>query len=125
MVDGRVSCASTPLDLLLPAPPPPLACRVFPCQSPAEVRAGLPTNTDVVAFQCRNPIHRAHYELFIRALDAPNVSGDGVVLVHPTCGPTQVSLWAAPAAAGAAASVAYKGCGTAGGAPPAPLHCQT
>jgi sulfate adenylyltransferase len=63
--------------------------RVFPCQSPAEVRAGLPSKTDVVAFQCRNPIHRAHYELFIRALDAPNVGKDGVVLVHPTCGPTQ------------------------------------
>jgi sulfate adenylyltransferase len=43
----------------------------------------------VVAFQCRNPIHRAHYELFTRALDASNVSSAGVVLVHPTCGPTQ------------------------------------
>lgn len=63
--------------------------RVFPCATPAEVRATLPKNTDVVAFQCRNPIHRAHYELFIRALDAPNVSKTGVVLVHPTCGPTQ------------------------------------
>ena len=37
-----------------------------------------------------NPMRSAHYELFIRALDAPNVSKDGVVLVHPTCGPTQV-----------------------------------
>lgn len=63
--------------------------RVFPCQTPSEVRAQLPKNTDVLAFQCRNPIHRAHYELFIRALDAPNVSKDGVCLVHPTCGPTQ------------------------------------
>jgi len=63
--------------------------RVFPCASPTEVRATLPEKTDVVAFQCRNPIHRAHYELFIRALDAPNVSPEGVVLVHPTCGPTQ------------------------------------
>merc|ERR1711924_486071 len=43
----------------------------------------------IVAFQCRNPVHRAHYELFTRALDAPNVGKDGVVLVHPTCGPTQ------------------------------------
>jgi sulfate adenylyltransferase len=68
-----------------------LCCSVFPCQSPEEVRAGLPAGTDVVAFQCRNPIHRAHYELFIRALDAPNVAKDGVVLVHPTCGPTQAS----------------------------------
>ena len=40
--------------------------------------------------QCRNPIHKAHYELFIRALDAPNVGEGAVVLVHPTCGPTQV-----------------------------------
>lgn len=63
--------------------------RVFPCQPPKEVRAMLPANEDVVAFQCRNPIHRAHYELFMRALEAPNVSDTGVVLVHPTCGPTQ------------------------------------
>jgi hypothetical protein len=145
--------------------------RVFPCATPAEVRSTLPKNTDVLAFQCRNPIHRwvsrivswsareltrkamlnrplgkqrqiqvetgiwtqerrqrcisrgaklsrhtnwqiyqnyatspvaciwhlspdhhcrAHYELFIRALDAPNVAKDGVCLVHPTVGPTQV-----------------------------------
>lgn len=42
--------------------------RVFPCETPAEVRAKLPETGDVVAFQCRNPIHRAHFELFIRAL---------------------------------------------------------
>ncbi len=63
--------------------------RVFPCKTPAEVRAGLPEGEDVVAFQCRNPIHRAHYELFTRALHASNVSENAVVLVHPTCGPTQ------------------------------------
>jgi len=63
--------------------------RVFPCRTPAEVRETLPHGEDVVAFQCRNPIHRAHYELFTRALQAPNVSAGGVVLVHPTCGPTQ------------------------------------
>ena len=61
--------------------------RIFPCKSPAQVRAELPAGEDVVAFQCRNPIHRAHYELFTRALHASNVSA--VVLVHPTCGPTQ------------------------------------
>ncbi len=32
--------------------------RVFPCATPAEVRATLPKNEDVLAFQCRNPIHR-------------------------------------------------------------------
>lgn len=63
--------------------------RVFACATPAEVRAMLPKGVDVLAFQCRNPIHRAHYELFIRALDAPNVSKGAVCLVHPTCGPTQ------------------------------------
>jgi hypothetical protein len=64
--------------------------RVFPCATPAEVRATLPRDMDVLAFQCRNPIHRAHYELFTRALDAPNVGEGAVCLVHPTCGPTQV-----------------------------------
>jgi hypothetical protein len=45
---------------------------------------------------------RAHYELFIRALDAPNVAKDGVCLVHPTVGPTQVrkTSSAAPPLAG-------------------------
>ncbi len=63
--------------------------RIFPCKTPAQVRAELPAGEDVVAFQCRNPIHRAHYELFTRALHASNVSKGAVVLVHPTCGPTQ------------------------------------
>ena len=40
--------------------------RVFPCQTPEEVRSMLPANKDVVVFQCRNPVHRAHYELFTR-----------------------------------------------------------
>jgi sulfate adenylyltransferase len=75
--------------------------RAFPCLTPREVRAMLlektaaatkasATKPDVVAFQCRNPIHRAHYELFTRALTASNVSQENaVVLVHPTQGPTQ------------------------------------
>jgi sulfate adenylyltransferase len=63
--------------------------RVFPCATPAEVRETLPKGQDVVAFQCRNPIHRAHCELFMRALHADNVSANAVCLVHPTCGPTQ------------------------------------
>ena len=53
------------------------------------MRETLPAGVDVLAFQCRNPIHRAHYELFTRALDADNVSEGAVCLVHPTCGPTQ------------------------------------
>jgi len=63
--------------------------RDFPCKTPLETRESLPDDADVVAFQCRNPVHRAHYELFTRALDAPNVAENAVVLVHPTCGPTQ------------------------------------
>jgi sulfate adenylyltransferase len=63
--------------------------RDFPCKTPQEVRAELPADKDVVAFQCRNPVHRAHYELFTRALDDPLVGEEGIVLVHPTCGPTQ------------------------------------
>ena len=63
--------------------------RVFTCKTPSQVRKDLPSGEDVVAFQCRNPIHRAHYELFTRALEANNVSKNAVVLVHPTCGPTQ------------------------------------
>lgn len=64
--------------------------RDFPCETPAEVRERMPDSVDIVAFQCRNPVHRAHYELFTRALEAPNVGTDGIVLVHPTCGPTQL-----------------------------------
>lgn len=64
--------------------------RVFPCETPAQVRAKLPPNVDVVVFQCRNPVHRAHYELFTRSLGAANVGEGAVCLVHPTCGPTQV-----------------------------------
>ncbi len=66
-----------------------LPFREFPCKTPEEVRSTLPSNHDVVAFQCRNPIHRAHYELFTNALLSDNVSSNSVVLVHPTCGPTQ------------------------------------
>jgi len=63
--------------------------REFPCKSPEQVRAELPQDVDIVAFQCRNPIHRAHYELFTRALDDARLMPNAVVLVHPTCGPTQ------------------------------------
>lgn len=63
--------------------------RVFHCETPLAVRERLPPHTDVVVFQCRNPVHRAHYELFTRALHASNVVKDAVCLIHPTCGPTQ------------------------------------
>lgn len=36
-----------------------------------------------------HPSPLAVLQLFTRALEAENVGGDGVVLVHPTCGPTQ------------------------------------
>jgi hypothetical protein len=62
---------------------------IFDHHDTPQVREELPGGVDVVAFQCRNPVHRAHYELFTRALDAPNVGAGGVVMVHPTCGPTQ------------------------------------
>ena len=79
---GKYYCGGEVTGLNLPV-------REFPCRSPEEVRAMLPKDVDVVAFQCRNPIHRAHYELFTRALESPEVGPNSVVLVHPTCGPTQ------------------------------------
>jgi len=55
-------------------------------QTPAEVRSKLPEGKQVVAFQNRNPIHRAHFELL---KCAQRDVKDSVLLVHPTCGPTQ------------------------------------
>lgn len=63
--------------------------RPFPCLSPSSLRLSLPPSSSIVAFQCRNPLHKAHWELCKRALEAENVGEDAVVLVHPTCGPTQ------------------------------------
>jgi len=54
--------------------------------TPTEVRSTLPEGKDVVAFQNRNPIHRAHFEL-LKCAQAD--VKDSVLLVHPTCGPTQ------------------------------------
>ena len=60
--------------------------RSMVCASPADVRSKLPKDAPVVAFQCRNPIHKAHFELVRRSLADIK---DSVVLVHPTVGPTQ------------------------------------
>jgi sulfate adenylyltransferase len=55
--------------------------------TPAETRARLATfgRTNVVAFQTRNPLHRAHEELTKRAAD----SVDGTLLLHPVVGLTK------------------------------------
>jgi sulfate adenylyltransferase len=82
MERGKCYCGGKIIGLNVPQ-------RDYPCKSPEEVRAELPRDTDVVAFQCRNPIHRAHYELFTRAQNDPSLRPGAVVLVHPTMGPTQ------------------------------------
>jgi len=51
-----------------------------------DVRATLPPGKPVVAFQNRNPIHKAHFELL---KCAQRDVQDSMLLVHPTCGPTQ------------------------------------
>merc|ERR1711959_546958 len=58
----------------------------YPVQAPSEVRATLPEGKQVVAFQNRNPIHKAHFEL---PKCAQADVEDSILLVHPTCGPTQ------------------------------------
>jgi len=64
--------------------------RVFPCMTPLEVRELTKGARHVVAFQCRNPLHKAHYNLAIRSLDAKNVDKESaMLLINPTCGPTQ------------------------------------
>merc|ERR1712060_474370 len=55
-------------------------------KTPAEVRASLPAGKPVVAFQNRNPVHKAHFELLLNAKDDVK---DSIILVHPTVGPTQ------------------------------------
>jgi sulfate adenylyltransferase len=58
----------------------------YPVQAPSDVRATLPEGKQVVAFQNRNPIHKAHFEL-LKCAQAD--VQDSILLVHPTCGPTQ------------------------------------
>ncbi|HEX7421449.1 MAG TPA: bifunctional sulfate adenylyltransferase/adenylylsulfate kinase [Thermoanaerobaculia bacterium] len=56
-------------------------------RTPREVRALLQSlgYENVVAFQTRNPMHRAHEELTRRAIE----SVDGVLLLHPSVGMTR------------------------------------
>ena len=56
-------------------------------RTPREVRARLESfdRHNVVAFQTRNPMHRAHEELTRRAIE----SVDGVLLLHPSVGMTK------------------------------------
>ncbi len=56
-------------------------------RTPAEVRARLTAmgRPNIVAFQTRNPIHRAHEELTKRAM----VAIDGSLLIHPVVGLTK------------------------------------
>jgi sulfate adenylyltransferase len=55
--------------------------------TPAQTRSKLESNgrTHVVAFQTRNPLHRAHEELTKRA----TLKVDGVLLLHPVVGMTK------------------------------------
>src|SRR6185369_11375480 len=69
--------------LALPTPPDFRELRL----TPAEVRAKLEElgHSNVVAFQTRNPMHRAHEELTKRAIDAVG----GTLLLHPAVGLTK------------------------------------
>jgi len=58
----------------------------YETQKAGEVRATLVPGKPVVAFQNRNPIHKAHFELL---KCAQRDVKDSMLLVHPTCGPTQ------------------------------------
>lgn len=77
-------CISGPLRLL--APPPNHDFRSLRL-GPAEVRKALAAlgHRNVVAFQTRNPLHRAHEELTVRAAR----SIDGALLLHPSVGLTK------------------------------------
>merc|ERR1712203_992069 len=54
-------------------------------KTPEEMRASLPAGKPVVAFQNRNPVHKAHFELLLNAKEDVK---DSIIFVHPTVGPT-------------------------------------
>ncbi|HEX6083971.1 MAG TPA: bifunctional sulfate adenylyltransferase/adenylylsulfate kinase [Thermoanaerobaculia bacterium] len=80
---GRVNISGPLRVLKLPTPPDFAALR----HTPAGVRRMLEERgrANVVAFQTRNPLHRAHEELTRRAYQ----SIDGVLLLHPVVGMTK------------------------------------
>jgi len=53
--------------------------------TPNQLKARLPSDTPVVAFQTRNPMHRAHMELAARAAEEVG----GTALIHPVVGLTK------------------------------------
>ena len=53
--------------------------------TPEELKAILPKNTPIVAFQTRNPMHKAHMELVGAAFS----SVGGIALIHPVVGLTK------------------------------------
>jgi sulfate adenylyltransferase len=80
---GRFNISGSLRVLKLPARPDFAELR----RTPAEVRALLEERgrANVVAFQTRNPMHRAHEELVRRAAEAV----DGVLMIHPVVGMTK------------------------------------
>jgi len=80
---GKLNVSGKLRVLQLPTPPDFRELR----RTPADVRALLEArgHSNVVAFQTRNPMHRAHEELTKRAIAAI----DGVLLLHPSVGMTK------------------------------------
>jgi len=54
-------------------------------RTPAELRPLLPKKGNIIAFQTRNPIHRAHYELITRSAAKHKAH----ILIHPVVGLTK------------------------------------
>jgi sulfate adenylyltransferase len=80
---GAINISGKLTIIQLPAPPDFRHLR----RTPAQVREELERmgHDNIVAFQTRNPMHRAHEELTKRAI----ASVDGVLLLHPAVGMTR------------------------------------